>query len=1022
MPKDSSIQKILIIGSGPIIIGQAAEFDYSGTQGCLALKEEGYDVVLVNHNPATIMTDTAYADTVYCEPLTVKTLTAIIEKERPQGLVASLGGQTALNLAVGLDEKGVLEKYGVKLLGTSVDSIQKGEDREKFRSLMEALGHPTAESSIVHDLEEALDFSKEIALPIIVRPAYTLGGRGGGIASCMEEYKKLVLSGLKASPIHQVLVEKSIAGFKEIEYEVMRDSKGNCISVCNMENFDPVGVHTGDSIVVAPSQTLTDREFHMLRTAAFDIVSALEVVGGCNIQFALDPNSNQYYVIEVNPRVSRSSALASKATGYPIAKVAVKIAVGYTLDEIINPLTRTTYASFEPALDYVVVKFPRWPFDKFPEANRVLGTKMKATGEVMAIERSLEAAFQKALQSLDLSLESLYGGMSDLTLDELEKKVAMPTDSRFFELMELLRGGRSIDSLHEMTGIDKLFLAVMNNLVYMEHKLSSSSFSAELLKEAKELRFEDSTIAGLTGMAEASIVDLRMEEGIVPVFKMVDTCAGEFEAITNYAYSTYYGTNEIESLPGEKKVLIIGAGPIRIGQGVEFDYSAVKAIKRLKEHGYTTIMVNNNPETVSTDYETADRLYFEPITKEAILAIIKHERVDTVLVQFGGQTALNLAGMLEGEGITLLGTSSDIIDRVEDRERFYQLLDGCMIPRVKGDICHSKEEAMHVAGNLVFPLLCRPSYVIGGKGMVKVKSLEEMQCFIQTADEEYFPILVDEFKDGREVEIDLVGDGEDVYVPGVMEHIERAGVHSGDSMSIFPSESLSGEIKGTIEEYARKIVSALQYKGIMNIQFLLQNQNVYVLEVNPRASRTVPIVSKILGFPLIDMATDLMCGERLTIDAFDPPSEINGVGVKYPVFSSHALPEIDQILGANMKSTGEGLCLGETVEEALYKVFEELHGGVKAGGTMYVDCEQTEIKQYQTAEEASFSEWIKTDHACVYFNDEETDAKRRIAALEAGVTVITEAETLQAFMRSKNAYVQPKPLVHSKSIQGVSRV
>lgn len=1022
MPKDSSIQKILIIGSGPIIIGQAAEFDYSGTQGCLALKEEGYEVVLVNHNPATIMTDTAYADTVYCEPLTVKTLTEIIEKERPHGMVASLGGQTALNLAVGLHEKGVLEKYGVKLLGTSVDSIQKGEDREKFRSLMEELGHPTAESSIVHDLEEALVFSEEIALPIIVRPAYTLGGRGGGIASCMEEYKKLVLSGLKASPIHQVLVEKSIAGFKEIEYEVMRDSKGNCISVCNMENFDPVGVHTGDSIVVAPSQTLTDREFHMLRTAAFEIVSALEVVGGCNIQFALDPNSNQYYVIEVNPRVSRSSALASKATGYPIAKVAVKIAVGYTLDEIINPLTRTTYASFEPALDYVVVKFPRWPFDKFPEANRVLGTKMKATGEVMAIERSLEAAFQKALQSLDLSLENLYRGMSDLTLEELEKKVVTPTDSRFFELMELLRGGRSIDSLHEMTGIDQLFLSVMSNLVYMEHKLSTSSFSVKLLKEAKEFRFEDRTIAGLTGMAEASIVDLRMEEGIVPVFKMVDTCAGEFEAITNYAYSTYYGTNEIESLPGEKKVLIIGAGPIRIGQGVEFDYSAVKAIKRLKEHGYTTIMVNNNPETVSTDYETADRLYFEPITREAVISIIKHERVDTVLIQFGGQTALNLAGMLEGEGITLLGTSSDIIDRVEDRERFYQLLDGCMIPRVKGDICHSKEEAMHVAGNLAFPLLCRPSYVIGGKGMVKVKSLEEMQRFIQTADEEYFPILIDEFKEGREAEVDLVGDGEDAYVPGVMEHIERAGVHSGDSMSIFPSESLSEEIKETIEEYARKIVSSLQYKGIMNIQFLVQGRKVYVLEVNPRASRTVPIVSKVLGFPLIDMATDLLCGERLTIEAFDPPSVIKGVGVKYPVFSSHALPEIDQVLGANMKSTGEGLCLGETVEEALYKVFEELHGGVEAGGTMYVDCEQA--KQYQTAQEPSFSEWIKTDHACVYFNNEETDTmkKRRIAALEAGVTVITEIETLQAFMRSKNAHVQPKPLVHSKSIQGVSRV
>ncbi|PFA68455.1 carbamoyl phosphate synthase large subunit [Bacillus sp. AFS015802] len=1025
MPKDSSIQKILIIGSGPIIIGQAAEFDYSGTQGCLALKEEGYEVVLVNHNPATIMTDTTYADKVYCEPITVKTLTAIIEKERPHGLVAGLGGQTALNLAVGLDEKGVLAKYGVKLLGTSVDSIQKGEDREKFRSLMNRLGHPTAESSIVHDLEGALLFSEEIALPIIVRPAYTLGGRGGGIASTMEEYKKLVLSGLKASPIHQVLVEKSIAGFKEIEYEVMRDSKGNCISVCNMENFDPVGVHTGDSIVVAPSQTLTDREFHMLRTAAFDIVSALEVVGGCNIQFALDPDSNQYYVIEVNPRVSRSSALASKATGYPIAKIAVKLAVGYTLNEIINPLTKTTYASFEPALDYVVVKFPRWPFDKFPEANRVLGTKMKATGEVMAIERSLEAAFQKALQSLDLSLENIYSELSDLSQEDLETKIGTPTDSRFFELMELLRRGHSIDALHGKTGIDKLFLSILSNLVFMENKLKSTSLTAKLLKEAKEFRFEDKTIAGFTGKTEVSVAHLRVEEGIVPAFKMVDTCAGEFEAITNYAYSTYHGENEIPPLQGDKKVLIIGAGPIRIGQGVEFDYSAVKAIQRLKEHGYTTIMVNNNPETVSTDYETADRLYFEPITVESVLSIIEHERVDSALVQFGGQTALNLAGTLEEAGVRLLGTSSDIIDRVEDRERFYQLLDEEGIPRVNGEICHSKDEALQVARHLAFPLLCRPSYVIGGKGMVKVNTAEEMQRFIQGAAEEYFPILVDEFKEGQEAEIDLVGDGADVYVPGVMEHIERAGVHSGDSMSIFPSESLTEEIKEMIGKYAHKIVSALHYKGIMNIQFLLQDQKVYVLEVNPRASRTVPIVSKILGFSLIDMATDLMCGESLGIDAFDPPSKIKGVGVKYPVFSSHAMPEIDQTLGANMKSTGEGLCLGDTVEEALYKVFEEVHADVEAGGTLYVDSSQTEMSQYQTAAEKAFHDWIKTDHACVYFSDEETDEgkARRIAALEAGITVMTEAETLSSFIRSKGAdNVQPKSFVHNKSIQGVSRV
>ncbi|WP_201716526.1 carbamoyl phosphate synthase large subunit [Rossellomorea arthrocnemi] len=1025
MPKDSRIKKILIIGSGPIIIGQAAEFDYSGTQGCLALKEEGYEVVLVNHNPATIMTDTAYADTVYCEPLSVKTLTAIIKKERPQGLVASLGGQTALNLAVGLDEKGVLAKYGVELLGTSVDSIQKGEDREKFRSLMDSLGHPTAESSIVHNLEEALIFSETIALPIIVRPAYTLGGRGGGIASTMEEYRKLVLSGLKASPIRQVLVEKSIAGFKEIEYEVMRDSKGNCISVCNMENFDPVGVHTGDSIVVAPSQTLTDQEFHMLRTAAFNIVGALKVVGGCNIQFALDPNSKQYYVIEVNPRVSRSSALASKATGYPIAKIAVKLAVGYTLNEIINPLTRTTYASFEPALDYVVVKFPRWPFDKFPGANRVLGTKMKATGEVMSIERSLEAAFQKALQSLDLPLESLYGGMSELSLEDLERKVGIPTDSRFFELMELMRRGRSIDSLHRKTGIDKLFLSIMSNLVCIENELKNTTLSTKLLKKAKEFRFEDKTIAGLTGKTEGSITNLRVEKGILPVFKMVDTCAGEFEAITNYAYSTYYGTNEIGPLTGEKKVLIIGAGPIRIGQGVEFDYSAVKAIQRLKEHGYTTIMVNNNPETVSTDYETADRLYFEPITIESVLSIIEHEKVDSVLVQFGGQTALNLAGMLEETGVRLFGTSANTIDQVEDRERFYQLLDGEGISRVNGDICHSREEALKVARHLDFPLLCRPSYVIGGKGMVKVTTPEEMQCFVLEAEDEYFPILIDEFKEGQEVEIDLVGDGVHAYVPGVMEHIERAGVHSGDSMSIFPSESLSEEIKRTIEGYASKIVSALQYKGIMNIQFLLQDQTVYVLEVNPRASRTVPIISKILGFSLMDMAIDLICRENLTIDAFEMPAKVDGVGVKYPVFSSHALPEIDQTLGANMKSTGEGLCLGETVEEALYKVFEDLHEGVNAGGTLYIDSLLTELSQYHTAQGKTFSDWIETDRACIYFSDEESGEKkkRRIAALEAGISVITEAETLFAFIRSTSAInVQPKPLVHSKSVQGVSRV
>ncbi|MGR3762560.1 carbamoyl phosphate synthase large subunit [Rossellomorea sp. NS-SX7] len=1026
MPKDSSIQKVLVIGSGPIIIGQAAEFDYSGTQGCLALKEEGYEVILVNHNPATIMTDSENADKVYCEPLTVKTVTSIIEKESPDGLVANLGGQTALNLAVELHEKGILEKYGVKLLGTSVDSIQKGEDREKFRTLMNELGHPVAESEIVEDLEAALAFAEKIPLPIIVRPAYTLGGRGGGIASTKEEYVKFVQTGLKASPINQILVEKSIAGFKEIEYEVMRDSKGNCISVCNMENFDPVGVHTGDSIVVAPSQTLRDQEFHMLRTAAFDIINALEVVGGCNIQFALDPDSNQYYVIEVNPRVSRSSALASKATGYPIAKVAVKLAIGFTLNEIINPLTRTTYASFEPALDYVVVKFPRWPFDKFPEGNRRLGTKMKATGEVMAIERTLEAAFQKAIQSLDVGAEglSLKEEMSSFTDEDLLEAIETPTDLRFFQLVELMRRGYGMEDLHARTEIDFLFLSLLQNLLAIEGKLKEGPLNEELLLQAKKCRFEDCEIARLSCIDEYEVTALRKALGIKPSFKMVDTCAGEFEAITNYAYSTYYGENEIQPLEGGKKALIIGSGPIRIGQGVEFDYSAVKANQRLQKHGYKTIIVNNNPETVSTDYETADRLYFEPVTLESVLAIIEHEGIDTVLVQFGGQTALNLAPLLEERGVNLLGITSDTIDAAEDRDRFYQLLDELSVPRVKGDICHSKTEALEVAENLHFPILCRPSYVIGGKGMVKLETLSELQAWLQGADDDYFPILVDEFKTGGEAEIDLVADGENAYIPGIMEHIERAGVHSGDSMAIFPAQSLSIKVKKAIEEYAGKVVSALNYTGIMNIQFLLQGEEVFILEVNPRASRTVPIISKVIGFSLIDMATDLLCDENLTIDSFMAPSadELKIVAVKYPVFSSHALPELDHILGANMKSTGEGMCLGRTVEEALFKVFEPWHDHMQSGGTMFIDGEVGNLQTYQTSGEAGFSEWVDSQSAAVYFNNQDSEEmkKKRIQALEAGIAVITEKETLLAFIKSMEAAdVAPIPLAKPKMMQGV---
>ncbi|KML07996.1 carbamoyl phosphate synthase large subunit [Rossellomorea marisflavi] len=1023
MPKEPTLKKILIIGSGPIIIGQAAEFDYSGTQGCLALKEEGYEVVLVNHNPATIMTDTTYADKVYCEPLTVPSLTKIIELEKPDGILANLGGQTALNLAVQLHEQGILDGHGVKLLGTSVPSIQKGEDREKFRDLMNELAHPVAESAIVEDLEGALAFAETVSYPVIVRPAYTLGGRGGGIAATEEEYRKLVGTGLKASPIHQLLVEKSIAGFKEIEYEVMRDSKGNCISVCNMENFDPVGVHTGDSIVVAPSQTLTDQEFHMLRTAALDIVDALEVIGGCNIQFALDPYSSQYYVIEVNPRVSRSSALASKATGYPIAKIAVKLAVGYTLNEIINPLTRTTFASFEPALDYVVVKFPRWPFDKFPEANRVLGTKMKATGEVMAIERSMEAAFHKAVQSLDISSQGLeFKG--EVTDGELLQRIGVATDLRFFELLELMRRGYSVSELHEKTEIDSLFLGVLQHLVETESSLKNGNLDEHLYKQAKEQRFEDDKILALSGKSPELVASWK--EVLKPVFKMVDTCAGEFEAVTNYVYSTYYGENEIEPLEGEKKVLIIGAGPIRIGQGVEFDYSAVKAIQRLKEHGYTTITVNNNPETVSTDYETADRLYFEPITKESILAIIAHESIDAVIVQFGGQTALNLARDLEEHGVELLGTSFDTIDHLEDRERFYDLLDQLDIPHVKGDICHSRSEAIQVAKTLTYPLLCRPSYVIGGKGMVKVETAGELKELLEEAEASYFPILIDEFKAGGEVEVDLVADGKKAYIPGVMEHIERAGVHSGDSMSIFPSESVPEHIVARIGEYADSLISALGYKGLMNIQFLLKDDELLMLEVNPRASRTIPIVSKVIGYPLVDMAIDLLADPSAELEAFDVPTvqDVNVKGVKYPVFSSHALPELDQTLGANMKSTGEGLCIGRTVEEALHKVFVTLHDEVEAGGTIFVDAKDSDLVKHGTSGTTGFESWVKSDGAALYYNDERSEEgkAKRIEALEAGITVITEPATLLAFIRSQGAGGTPIRLTEYKIKQGVNGV
>ncbi|UOQ95313.1 carbamoyl phosphate synthase large subunit [Halobacillus shinanisalinarum] len=997
-------KKILVIGSGPIVIGQAAEFDYSGTQGCLALKEEGYEVVLVNNNPATIMTDTKMADAVYCEPLSVNSIEAIIKEEKPDALLAGLGGQTALNLAVELDKHGILATYQVELLGTSVSSIQQGEDRELFRGLMSELNQPVPESEVIVSVDQAVAFAKRVGYPVISRPAYTLGGRGGGITDNEVELKDLIQNGLKASPIGQIIIEKSIAGFKEVEYEVMRDKNGTCISVCNMENFDPVGVHTGDSIVVAPSQTLTDQEYQMLRTAAFEIISELEVIGGCNVQFALDPNSQQYYVIEVNPRVSRSSALASKATGYPIAKMATKIALGYTLDELKNPLTGTTYASFEPALDYVVVKFPRWPFDKFPQADRKLGTKMKATGEVMAIDRTLEGAFQKAIESLDQTIPALDPS-------NLMTHLKHPTDLRYFAILELLRQGNTMEHIHNETAIDLFFLNILKNLVQMEQSIqtyTSETLPTELLQQAKTYGFTDHSIAKLIKANEETITQLRKNYNLYPSYKMVDTCAAEFEAATNYAYATYSGNNEIEPLKSDKKALIIGAGPIRIGQGVEFDYSAVKAIETLRELGWTTIMINNNPETVSTDYETADRLYFEPINKEVIEAIVAHEHIDHIYTQFGGQTAINIAAQLEEAGLPLTGVTVDTIAQLEDRDQFYSLLKSLDIPHIPGAMCHTMEEALDAASSYTYPLLCRPSYVIGGQGMVKVNSEHELKAALAETEARHYPIVLDQFLTGQEVEVDLAADGEDTFIPEVMEHIEPSGIHSGDSMAIFPS-TINESVKETIKEYALKIVQHVSYKGIMNIQFLLTEDTAYVLEVNPRASRTVPIVSKVSNTSLIDLATRILAGDDSLQISKLPQPEFQHVAIKYPLFSDHALPELDHKLNANMKSTGEGMCLGQTVQEALAKVFEHLPHFYEEN----VCFAETTFAHEKSPNKLPFSEWVQTKEASIYVNDQQTaEAKeRRIQALKYGITVFSQKETFEAYITSlhSNPY-RPTPL------------
>ncbi|TCP70385.1 carbamoyl-phosphate synthase large subunit [Baia soyae] len=924
MPKDLTLKKILVIGSGPIVIGQAAEFDYAGTQACQALKEEGVEVILINSNPATIMTDTNMADRVYIEPLTPEFVTQIIRRERPDGLLPTLGGQTGLNLAVELARQGVLEREGVKLLGTDLRAITCAEDRDEFRTLMYEINEPVPSSVIVNTVGEAVSFATSNGYPVIVRPAYTLGGTGGGIANDETELREIVDNGLRYSPITQCLIEQSIAGMKEIEYEVMRDANDNCIVVCNMENFDPVGVHTGDSIVFAPSQTLSDREYHMLRSSALKIIRALDIKGGCNVQYALDPHSFQYYVIEVNPRVSRSSALASKATGYPIARIAAKIALGYTLDELKNPVTGQTYACFEPALDYVVSKIPRWPFDKFISANRRLGTQMKATGEVMAIGRTLEESLLKAVRSLEIGLDHIeLAEAKQLTQEELEKRLAEADDERLYLLGEWFRRGLPLETAYEITKIDRFFLYKIGRIINLEEKIAKEeTLSHELMLEAKQMGFTDSTIARLRQETERHVRDIRKELQIKPVYKIVDTCAAEFEAATPYYYSTY--EQEDEGKKSDKKtVLVLGSGPIRIGQGVEFDYATVHAIWAIREAGMEAVIINNNPETVSTDFNTSDRLYFEPLYREDVLHIIEKENPVGIIVQFGGQTALNLARDLREEGIPILGTSLEEIDRAEDRKKFEKLLSETGIAQPPGAAVTSIEAAVETATKLGYPVLVRPSYVLGGRAMEIVYGEAELRQYMVQAvkvNPEH-PVLIDRYLLGKELEVDAICDGETVLIPGIMEHIERAGVHSGDSIAVYPPQFITESQKQQLVEITTNIAKSLQTRGLINIQFVLYKDEMYVLEVNPRASRTVPFLSKVTGIPMAQVATRIMLGQTLEDQGYEGGlwPEASEVAVKVPVFSFAKLRRVDVTLGPEMKSTGEVMGRDRDYARAVYK-------------------------------------------------------------------------------------------------------
>ncbi|MDD2484431.1 MAG: carbamoyl-phosphate synthase (glutamine-hydrolyzing) large subunit [Eubacteriales bacterium] len=959
MPKNMDLHKIMIIGSGPIIIGQAAEFDYAGTQACKAIREEGLETILVNSNPATIMTDLGIADKVYIEPLTEPFLEKIIEKERPDGILAGFGGQTGLNLSMALENSGVLKKYGVRLLGVNQESIKNAEDREAFKDLMQRINEPIPPSVIATNYEQCVAFVEENGYPVIIRPAYTLGGTGGGIADNEKDLEMLCLRGIESSSIRQILLEKSIAGWKEIEYEVMRDAKNNCIIICSMENLDPVGVHTGDSIVVAPAQTLTNYEFQMLRDASQKIIRSLEIEGGCNIQFALNPLNSEYCVIEVNPRVSRSSALASKAVGYPIAKIAAKIALGFTLDELKNYVTKTTSACFEPTVDYIVAKVPKFPFDKFVTAKRTLGTQMKATGEVMSISNSFESALLKALTSLEGKYDGLRVEEMDSWTDaELFEKLAVCDDERIFGLAELLRRGTSIDALYQKTGIDPWFLNGIKNIIDMEKRLATEDLSCDLLTAAETMGFTDGEILRLTGIPREALQDIRVYHDIYPVYKMVDTCGGEFEAVTPYYYACMDSEDE-SRITEREKILVVGSGPIRIGQGIEFDYCCVHGVWAIQEAGYEAIIINNNPETVSTDFDTSDKLYFEPLHIDDVMNLIKKERPEGVILQFGGQTALNLAEKLSDRSIRLLGTPYKYIDLAEDREKFGILLNELGIPVPEGKAVTTMEEAMKAVAILGYPLVVRPSYVIGGRAMQVVESDKELKKYLKEAvslSSEH-PVLIDKYIRGKEIEVDAVADGEHVLIPGIMEHVERTGVHSGDSISIYPAQSIPKEALATLIEYTERIVKALHIVGLVNVQYAYDGKEIYVIEVNPRASRTVPILSKVTGVPMVKIAVEAMLGKKLVDMEYGIGlyRKMDLFAVKFPVFSGEKLSDIDVALGPEMRSTGEVLGLDRNLDHAIYKGFLATGGNIPTSGAIYVSLRDYEklpesaaiIQEYQ---------------------------------------------------------------------------